>query len=182
MRVGFFGSGAFGLPTLAGLGNAHEITFVVSQPDRPAGRKRKLRSTSISDAALDHGYQLHRPEQLDAGAIETIRAIETDAWVVIAYGLKLPHELLEGQFACNLHASLLPRWRGAAPIQRCLMAGDPVTGVSVITLAEVMDAGEILAAFETRVDPVDVAWELQAPLAELGQQLPLYTLASHEEG
>ena len=182
MKVGFFGSGAFGSPTLAALGDVHEIDFVVSQPDRPAGRKRNLRATPISEVAMERGYRLLRPETLDVDSIETIHGMPVDAWVIIAYGLKLPPELLQDRFACNLHASLLPRWRGAAPIQRCLMAGDPVTGVSVITLAEVMDAGDILASSETTVDPDETAGELHDRLALLGQQLVLDTLAKLESG
>ncbi|MEE2906534.1 MAG: methionyl-tRNA formyltransferase [Planctomycetota bacterium] len=182
MRIGFFGSGAFGLPTLGELSANHEITFVVSQPDRPAGRQRHLRETPVSAHALEHGMELLRPTTLDDTIIETIRSRPVDAWVVIAYGLKLPPSLLQDRFACNLHGSLLPRWRGAAPIQRCLMSGDPVTGVSVITLAEVMDAGEVLASAETTVDPTETAGELHDRLAALGPAVVLNTLASLETG
>ena len=182
MRIGFFGSGAFGLPTLGELAANHEIVFVVSQPDRPAGRQRRLRETPISAHALEHGLELLRPIELDDLAIDTIRSKPADAWVVIAYGLKLPPALLQDRFACNLHGSLLPRWRGAAPIQRCLMSGDPVTGVSVITLAKVMDAGEVLASAETPVDPNETAGELHDRLAALGPAAVLHTLASLEVG
>ncbi|MCH2152046.1 MAG: methionyl-tRNA formyltransferase [Phycisphaerales bacterium] len=182
MRVGFFGSGAFGLPTLQSLIEGHEITFVVSQPDRPAGRRRQLRATPISELALENGCRLLRPERLGASEIDTIRSIETDVWVVIAYGLKLPPELLLDRFACNLHGSVLPRWRGAAPIQRCLMAGDEVAGVSVITLAEVMDAGQILGTVETPVDPLETAGELHDRLATYGPEAVGQVLSLHESG
>ncbi|MBG84927.1 MAG: methionyl-tRNA formyltransferase [Phycisphaerae bacterium] len=182
MRLGFFGSGAFGLPTLEAIMADHEVVFVVSQPDRPAGRRRQLRATPISELAMESGIDLLRPEKLDAAQIETIRSFEVDAWVVIAYGLKLPPALLEDRFSCNLHGSLLPRWRGAAPIQRCLMAGDEQSGVSVITLASVMDAGDILAEVATHIDPLETAGELHDRLAKLGPSAVLETLAAHQAG
>lgn len=182
MRVGFFGSGAFGLPTLKVIMAEHELGFVVSQPDRPAGRRRQLRATPISDCAIEHGVELLRPEKLGPDEIMGIRSIDVDAWVVIAYGLKLPPTLLADRFACNLHGSLLPRWRGAAPIQRCLMAGDSHSGVSVITLASVMDAGDILAEASTPVDPLESAGELHDRLSLLGPAVVLETLAAHEAG
>ena len=182
MRIGFFGSGAFGLPSLASLAGTHEIKFVVSQPDRPAGRKRKLRETPISAYAMEQGLSLLRPEVLDEAIIQEIRGYPVDAWIVIAYGLKLPPQLLQGRFACNLHGSLLPRWRGAAPIQRCLMAGDSMTGVSVITLASIMDAGEVLATSQTPVDAMETAGELHDRLSELGPGALQETLAAMESG
>ncbi len=182
MRIGFFGSGAFGLPSLQSLASDHEIGFVVSQPDRPAGRKRHLRETPISTFALEHELPLLRPESLDEATIQQIRNEPVDAWVVIAYGLKLPESLLEDRFACNLHGSLLPRWRGAAPIQRCLMAGDSTTGVSVITLASVMDAGEVLAVRETPIDPIETAGELHDRLAQFGPEALDEALARMESG
>ena len=182
MRVGFFGSGAFGLPTLEALMAEHEVAFVASQPDRPAGRRRQLRATSISESALMHDITLLRPESLDEDAVRLIRGFEVDAWVVIAYGLKLPQSLLADRFACNLHGSLLPRWRGAAPIQRCLMAGDRETGVSVITLASEMDAGDVLAERATTIDPLETAGELHDRLSLLGPEVVLETLAAHANG
>tara|TARA_B100001059_G_scaffold65168_2_gene61363 strand:- start:22675 stop:23595 length:921 start_codon:yes stop_codon:yes gene_type:complete len=182
VRVGFFGSGAFGLPTLKAIMAEHELVFVASQPDRPAGRRRQLRATPISELAMEESVRLLRPEKLDDEQIATIRSIDVDAWVVIAYGLKLPERLLEGRFACNLHGSLLPRWRGAAPIQRCLMAADEMSGVSVITLASVMDAGDILAEVATPIDPLETAGELHDRLSLLGPSVVLETLSSLESG
>ena len=182
MRIGFFGSGAFGLPTLKAIMDEHELAFVVSQPDRPAGRRRQLRATPISELAMDRDITLMRPEELDEDQVAAIRSIDVDAWVVIAYGLKLPKGLLEGRFACNLHGSLLPRWRGAAPIQRCLMESDEQSGVSVITLAEIMDAGDVLAEAATPVDPLETAGELHDRLSLMGPSVVLETLASLESG
>ena len=182
MRVGFFGSGAFGLPTLEAIMTEHQLAFVVSQPDRPAGRRRQLRATPVSELAIKHGVELLRPHSLGTDEIQSIRSFDVDAWVVIAYGLKLPANLLENRFACNLHGSLLPRWRGAAPIQRCLMDGDDRSGVSVITLASVMDAGEILAEVSTPIDPLETAGELHDRLSLLGPAAVLETLAAYESG
>ncbi|MCH2134410.1 MAG: hypothetical protein MK116_11745 [Phycisphaerales bacterium] len=182
MNVGFFGSGAFGLPTLEALLGEHDVSFVVSQPDRPAGRRRERRATPIAEAATERDLHLLRPERLDDATVATIRDLPADAWVVIAYGLKLPPTLLQDRFACNLHGSLLPRWRGAAPIQRCLMAGDDETGVSVITLASVMDAGELLATRRTAVDPLETAGELHDRLSLLGPAPVLETLSALEAG
>ena len=182
MQIGFFGSGSFGLPTLQRLAGAHDIRFVVSQPDRPAGRRRQLRATPISEFAQAHDLPLLRPDRLNDETTTMIRSEMLEAWVVIAYGLKLPSWLLADRFACNLHGSLLPRWRGAAPIQRCLMAGDETTGVSVITLAEVMDAGDLLAIRETMIDPEETAGELHDRLAELGASAVLDVLEQRHAG
>ena len=145
MRVVFLGSGAFGLPTLDRLLESCDVPLVVSQPDRPAGRGRRSTPTPIAARALE---QADGPTVLRTDSVndpETIRAIDLatpDALVVIAFGQKIGSEILDRHFAVNLHASLLPRWRGAAPINRAMMAGEETTGVSVISLAERMDAGE----------------------------------------
>ena len=169
MRLLFFGSGGFGLPTLESLCEAHDVLAVVSQPDRPAGRRRKLTPTPISQFALDAGLPLHRIDNVNATeAAEQLRQYQADAWVVIAFGQKLSDALLDGQTAINLHASLLPRWRGAAPIHHAIMAGDAVTGVSVITLASRMDAGAVLGCDEVSIGPSETTGELHDRLARLG--------------
>ena len=154
----------------------------MSQPDRPAGRKRQLRATPISELANECGYPLLHPERLGSEEVNSIRERDADVWVVIAYGLKLPPALLADKFACNLHGSLLPRWRGAAPIHRCLMAGDEETGVSVITLAEVMDAGQILGSVRTPVYPLETAGQLHDRLANLGPEAIGQVLQRFESG
>jgi methionyl-tRNA formyltransferase len=192
MRIVFFGSGAFGLPTLARLAERHRIVGVVSQPDRPAGRGGKPTQTPIAAWAAEHlpGVPMRKPERV--GEPEEIRAIhelaakgqdDTDlAFVVIAFGQKMPPGLLDGIFAINLHASLLPRWRGAAPINAAILAGDEVTGNSVITLADRMDAGLVLGQSTRPITPSLTAGELHDLLAEDGPRLVEDVLERHRAG
>ena len=144
MDLVFFGSGAFGLPTLQRLAHAHRVTAIITQPDRKAGRGARLTPTPIGAWAAEHlpHVPLLKPGRVsDPESLEQVRAFPADAWVVIAYGQKLSPALLADRFAINLHASLLPRWRGAAPINWAILQGDSQTGNSVITLADRMDAG-----------------------------------------
>jgi methionyl-tRNA formyltransferase len=174
MRVVFLGSGAFGLPTLERLAQRHEVVGVVTQPDRPAGRGSKLTPTPIGAWAAEHlaGVPLIKPEKInDPSARDLVRSWDCDAWVVIAFGQKLGQSLLADRFAVNLHASLLPRWRGAAPINHAILAGDAETGNSVITLAERMDAGLVLGQSRRRIDPGHTAGELHDLLACDGPDL-----------
>ena len=184
MDVVFFGSGAFGLPTLQRLASEHRVTAVVSQPDRKAGRGAKLTPTPIAAWAGEHlDAALLKPDRVsEPDVIGQIRAIPADAWVVIAYGQKLPPALLEDRFAINLHASLLPRWRGAAPINWAILAGDTQTGNSVITLADRMDAGMVLGQSRRPIEPSQTAGELHDLLASDGPELVLSVLADHEHG
>lgn len=174
MRVVFLGSGAFGLPTLSHVARTHRITGVVTQPDRPAGRGVKLSPTPVAawaDANLP-GVPVFKPERINtSGDLETVRALDADVWVVIAFGQKLSKALLKDRFAINLHASLLPRWRGAAPINAAILAGDARTGNSVITLAERMDAGLVLGTSERAIEPAVTAGELHDLLAADGPEL-----------
>ena len=185
MRIIFFGSGAFGVPTLESLATKHDLLAVVSQPDRRAGRGSKTASTPISAWAQENRPEvpLYRPELInDSEWIDRVRAHEADAWVVIAYGQKLSPALLTDRFAINLHASLLPRWRGAAPINAAMLAGDTQTGNSVITLAERMDAGFVLGQSRRPIDPDLTAGELHDLLAVDGPALVETVLARHAEG
>ncbi|MBK9189758.1 MAG: methionyl-tRNA formyltransferase [Phycisphaerales bacterium] len=174
MKIAFLGSGAFGLPSLEALAQHHTIVGVVSQPDKPAGRGGELTPTPISRfAALELGsVPLLRPERVNTpDIIRTIHAWNADAWVVIAFGQKLSPALLAGPPAMNLHASLLPRWRGAAPINHAMLGGDAVTGNSVITLADKMDAGLILAQSRRAIEHTQTAGELHDLLAADGPAL-----------
>lgn len=200
MRLAFLGSGAFGLPTLRALAARHELALVVTQPDRPAGRGGKLTPTPVGAWAAEQApeVQLLKPERVnEAGVVERIRAAGADAWVVIAFGQKLGRALLEGTLGggtiaeaarpdaplvINLHASLLPRWRGAAPINAAVMAGDEVTGNSVITLADRMDAGLVLGQSERPIGPAQTAGELHDLLAADGPALVERVLAEHAAG
>lgn len=183
MRLVFLGSGAFGVPTLRALFEHHEIAMVVTQPDRPAGRGGKLRPTPIAELAGGYDTTVIKPERINrAEIIEQVRGVEADAWVVIAYGQKLGSRLLDGVFAVNLHASLLPRWRGAAPIHHAVMAGDAETGNSVITLAEEMDAGDVLATTRRSIEPTQTTGELHDLLADDGPAAVLDVLHAHRQG
>ncbi len=185
MRLIYFGSGAFGLPTLAALAGTHELAMVVTQPDRAAGRGGRLTPTPVGlwTAEHAHGVPLLKPERVnEPSVVERVRAVQADAWVVIAFGQKLGRPLLEGRFAINLHASLLPRWRGAAPINAAILAGDAVTGNSVITLADRMDAGLVLARSEREIELATTAGELHDQLAADGPALVLGVLAAVAEG
>ena len=185
MRVVYFGSGAFGVPTLRVLAERHEVLAVVTQPDRPAGRGKGLSPTPIAAAAEASmpDVPVLKPDRVNEAEVrERIRALEVDAWVVIAFGQKLGQRLLEDRFAINLHASLLPRWRGAAPINAAMVAGDTETGNSVITLAEEMDAGLVLGQSRRSIEPHQTAGELHDLLAEDGPELVSRVLAQHEDG
>ena len=185
MRVVFFGSGAFGVPTLRALAERHEVVAVVTQPDRPAGRGKTLSPMPIAQAAAEilPDVEVLKPEKVNTPEIrDHIRAIDADAWVVIAFGQKLGQKLLADKFAVNLHASLLPRWRGAAPINAAILAGDQTTGVSVITLADEMDAGLVLGQSGRPIDPNLTIGELHDVLAEDGVPVVLDVLARHATG
>jgi len=185
MDIVFFGSGAFGVPTLAQIASTHILRAVITQPDRPAGRGGVLTPTPIATWAAENAPQVpvHKPEKVNvADVVEQVRSYPADAWVVIAFGQKLGKSLLDGKFAINLHASLLPRWRGAAPINAAILGGDTVTGNSVITLADKMDAGLVLGQ-STR----DIAAELTAGglhdlLAADGSALVLDVLTGRQGG
>ena len=177
MRLVFFGSGAFGLPTLRRLVAEHEIALVVTQPDRPAGRNRALTPTPIGEFALANGLNVIKTERVnERGVVEQIRGTAADAFVVIAFGQKLGKTLLQDAFAINLHGSLLPKFRGAAPINWAMINGEEETGVSVITVADRMDCGEILAQASTPIDPIETAGELHDRLADLGPAVMLDVL------
>ena len=185
MDLVFFGSGAFGIPTLSALCSAHRIVAIVTQPDKPAGRGGQLTPTPIAQWASEHApaVRLFKPLKVNVPeVVAELRGLGAKAWVVIAFGQKLGAGLLEGVFAINLHASLLPRWRGAAPINAAILAGDAESGNSVITLADRMDAGEVLGQSHRAIEPLDTAGELHDALAEDGPGLVLDILASHEQG
>jgi len=185
MDVIFFGSGAFGLPTLQALSREHRVTCIVTQPDKPAGRGGSLTPTPIGAWAATHlpNVPLLKPENVnEPGVLATIRSTSADAWVVIAFGQKLSQPLLVDRFAINLHASLLPRWRGAAPINWAILAGDKETGNSVITLADKMDAGLVLGHSRRTIDPSFTIGELHDLLSSDGPSLVLHVLAQHAAG
>ena len=179
----FLGSGAFGLPTLEALCRAHEVVAVVSQPDKPAGRGKVLTPTPIAARAVELGIPVLKPVDVnEAGLRDAVRGFAADAWVVIAFGQKLSRELLEGVFAVNLHGSLLPAYRGAAPIQRAVMDGCAETGVSVISLAERMDAGLVYATRVRAIGARETSDEVHDGLALLGPEVIEDVLARRAAG
>ncbi|MFM9959140.1 MAG: methionyl-tRNA formyltransferase [Phycisphaerales bacterium] len=183
MDLVFFGSGEFGLPTLQALAKTHTLRCIVTQPDRPAGRSRVLTPTPIGAWAAGAlpGVPLIKPENVsEPSVLAQVRGVPAQAWVVIAFGQKLSRGLLEGKFAMNLHASLLPRWRGAAPINHAVLAGDEETGNSVITLADKMDAGLVLGQSRRPLNPLYNAGELHDLLARDGPALVLDVLRGHD--
>lgn len=185
MRLVFFGAGEFGLPTLRWLHEQHDVGLVVTQPDKPAGRKRELTPTAIATFALKAGLPVVRSEDVNTPEfIQTLKGIGAEASVVIAFGQKLSPGVIEagGKLVINLHASLLPKYRGAAPINWAMIQGETETGLSVIGLAQRMDAGLVYAQVATKIDPLETAGELHDRLALMGPEAVGRVLAEHEAG
>lgn len=182
MNVVFFGSPAAALPSLAGLIRAgHAVALVVTQPEKPAGRGRKLQASEVKKFAVAHGIPTLEPVRIrkDGSAFDHIRAAAPDVNVVVAYGQIIPDAIIyhPPHRSLNVHFSLLPRYRGAAPVQWTILNGDPGTGVTIIELNDRMDEGDILARAPVPVRPGETALELEARLAERGAELLLETLA-----
>lgn len=186
MRIVFLGSGAFGVPTLRELVAAtasFDLRLVVTAPDRPAGRGLQPTPNPIAAEAGSRGLAIHRTADVnDPESLAAIEQASPEAIVVIAFGQKIGPEIRDRFFAINLHASLLPAYRGAAPIQRALMAGESTTGLSIIAIAARMDAGEVFDTLGTPIDPRETAGELHDRLAELGPGLVARTLRRHRAG
>ncbi len=177
LRLVFLGSGAFGCPTLQLVAERHEVVLAVTQPDRPAGRGRTMTATPVAAWAAERGIATRKPEDVSREEeVAAIRAVRPDAFVVIAFGQKLTPALLHDIFAINLHASLLPKYRGAAPINWAMIDGETETGVSVISLAQRMDAGLVYATGRTNIDPLETCGELHDRLAAIGPAAVLDTL------
>ena len=179
MRIAFMGTPEFAVPTLDALiGAGHDVAAVYSQPPRPAGRGKALRPSPVQHRAEAAGIEVRTPTSL-RGADEqaAFAALDLDAAVVAAYGLILPQAILDApRLGClNVHASQLPRWRGAAPVQRAILAGDPQTGITLMQMEAGLDTGPMLATARVQVDR-KTAGELTAELAEIGAQLTVGTL------
>ena len=172
MRLAFMGSPDFAVPSLKALIAAgHDIVCVYSQPPRPAGRGKQLRNTPVHDAALNAGIEVRHPASLKSQEEkDAFAALDLDAAIVVAYGLILPKAVLAApKYGCiNLHGSLLPRWRGAAPMQRAIMAGDLVTGVQTMQMEAGLDTGPVYLTAETPITQKDTAGSIHDRLAELG--------------
>ncbi|RVU36578.1 methionyl-tRNA formyltransferase [Hwanghaeella grinnelliae] len=180
LRVAFMGSPDFAVPTLqALLDRGHTVVCVYSQPPKPAGRGGKLRKTPVHQAAEAAGIEVRTPTSLKTPeALADFQALNLDAAVVAAYGLILPQSILDApRFGClNVHASLLPRWRGAAPIHRAVLAGDAKSGVTIMQMVAALDAGPMLLTEEVTITPRMTSADLHDRLAELGGPALIHAL------
>jgi methionyl-tRNA formyltransferase len=185
LKLGFAGTPDFAVPVLNRLAARHRICAVFTQPDRPAGRGQALRLSPVKRRALELGLTVHQPATFKSPeALALLRAADLDALVVVAYGLILPQSALDiPKWGCiNIHASLLPRWRGAAPIQRALLAGDSVTGVTIMRMEAGLDVGPMLNSRTTHIGPTDTAKTLHDRLAEMGAELVCESLDDFSDG
>ena len=174
MRLIFAGTPDFAVPSLRAAARHNEVVAVYTQPDRPAGRGRALTPSPVKREAIARGIPVLQPENFrSAPAREALRALQPDLMIVVAYGLILPQAVLDiPRFGCwNVHASLLPRWRGAAPIQRAIEAGDTETGVCLMQMEKGLDTGPVLLAQKTPIGPEETGGELHDRLAALGAQV-----------
>jgi methionyl-tRNA formyltransferase len=182
MRIGFAGTPAFAAAALQAILDARmQVVAALSQPDRPRGRGMKVEPGPVAALAMGRGIPLLQPARLRTPAeLDPVLAIELDVLVVAAYGLILPPALLaRPRHGClNIHASLLPRWRGAAPIQRALLAGDPETGISIMQMEAGLDTGPLISQKRLAISPRDTAGSLEGKLAALGAATMVETLAA----
>jgi len=187
LRVIYAGTPQFAVPALEAL-HAHpdvEVVGVYTQPDRPAGRGQKLTPSPVKQFALAHDLPVYQPRTLrDAEAQSELAALKPDLMVVAAYGLILPPIILETPRlgAINIHASILPRWRGAAPINRAIEAGDVETGITIMQMAEGLDTGDMLSIEKTPITSADTAQTLHDRLSDMGGELLMKTLPSIIDG
>ena len=186
MRVAFAGTPEFAARALTAIIRAgHVVPLVLTRPDRPSGRGMKLIWSAVKEVALGHGLALHQPAGLKTEVARApLAAAAPDVLVVAAYGLILPQAVLDlPRFGCiNIHASLLPRWRGAAPIQRAIAAGDRETGITIMQMDAGLDTGPMLMKRALAIDPGDSAGTLHDKLATLGAESIVAALARLEAG
>ncbi len=185
MRVAFAGTPGFALPPLRALASRHTIVGVLTQPDRPAGRGRALTASPVKLEALARGWPIAQPASLKAEADRAaLAAWHPDVLIVVAYGLILPQAALDlPRHGCvNVHASLLPRWRGAAPIQRAILAGDADSGVAIMRMEAGLDTGPVYATRRVAIGTRMTAGELHDRLADEGAAALLGVLAEIEAG
>lgn len=187
MRILFMGTPDFAVPSLEALIHAgHEICGVFCQPDKPVGRhQNQLAFPPVKECAIAHDVPVFQPVKLrDGTALEQVRVLQPQLIVVAAYGRILPKEILEyPTMGCiNVHSSLLPKYRGAAPINWAILNGEKETGVTIMHMAEALDAGDVIAQTATAIEPDETAPMLTARLAELGSKLLVETIAAIEAG
>ncbi len=180
LRLVFFGTPAFALPTLDRLlASSHEVVAVVTQPDRPRGRGQKVQAGAVKTRAERAGLPILQPDRIaDPGFLESVASLGADLGVVAAYGKLLPQRLLALPHLglVNVHASLLPRWRGAAPVHRAIIAGDTETGVTIMRVVKALDAGPMLASVHLAIDPDETSAELEVRLGAAGAVLLVDTV------
>ncbi|MEM6649994.1 MAG: methionyl-tRNA formyltransferase [Pseudomonadota bacterium] len=186
MRIIFMGTPEFAVPSLATLiANGYDVVAVYTQPPRPAGRGHKITSSPVHQFADQHGIEVQTPLSFKGEADRTAFAdLQADIGIVVAYGLILPQAILDAPtHGClNIHGSLLPRWRGAAPVQRAIMAGDPQTGVQVMQMEKGLDTGPVLLSETVPITPQDTASSLTDKLSHIGAELLPRTLAALGRG
>lgn len=181
MKLIFMGTPDFSVPVLRALADQHEIICVYTQPPRPAGRGKADRPSPVHQAALALGLKVHHPVSLKTpDAQAEFAALKADVAVVVAYGLILPQVVLDApQHGClNIHASLLPRWRGAAPIHRAIMAGDAETGVCIMQMEAGLDTGPVLLREATAIHATETTADLHDRLSAMGARLIVQALAN----
>jgi methionyl-tRNA formyltransferase len=180
LRLGFAGTPPFAVPALDALSRSeHRLCAVFTQPDRPAGRGQEMRASAVKQRALELGLEVHQPSSFRApDTLSVLESLDLDALVVVAYGLLLPPAALAvPRLGCfNIHASLLPRWRGAAPIQRALLAGDSRTGITIMRMEAGLDTGPMLNTRAIDIAADDTSASLHDRLADLGGELMSETL------
>lgn len=186
MKLIFAGTPEFAAQALLALLQAgHDVALVLTQPDRPAGRGMNLAMSPVKQVALEHGIAVLQPTSLKQPEIQAqLAAIQADAMIVAAYGLILPREVLSiPRLGClNIHASLLPRWRGAAPIQRAILAGDGETGITIMQMDVGLDTGPMLLRFPLAMDGQETAQSLHDKLATLGASAIVESLSRLQQG
>lgn len=186
MKIVFMGTPDFAVPSLERLvADGHEILGVFTQPDKPQGRGYKLVAPPVKQAALAHGLTVYQPAKMrDGQALEILKELQPQLICVVAYGKILPREILElPEFGCiNVHGSLLPKYRGAAPIQWSIIHGEPVTGVTTMYMAEGLDTGDMILKKETPIGENETYGELNARLSEIGAEALSETVRLVEEG
>jgi methionyl-tRNA formyltransferase len=186
VRLAFFGSPDFAVPALSALAAAHEVAVVYAQAPKPAGRGQREMPCPVHKAAMALGIEVRTPRRLRGNEVEAayLAGLGPDAAVVAAYGLILPKAVLEAprRGCLNIHASLLPRWRGAAPIQAAILAGDAQTGITIMQMDEGLDTGAMLLREATPIGPKDTAADLHDRLAAMGARLVLRALAEWPAG
>ncbi len=181
MNVIFMGTPDFAVPVLQGLidSDKHTVTAVVTQPDRARGRSGKLVPTPVKEVALTHGIDVYTPERVkDSEFVRKLKTIPCDVIVVVAFGQILSQDILTyPRYGCiNVHASLLPRWRGAAPMQWAILSGDAKTGVTTMQMDVGLDTGDILLSAETDISDQDTLESLHDRMSQMGKELLLVTL------